>query len=147
MIRLYAALALIIALVAGGWYYGHAKYAAGESDTLALVAKQDAAAAVIARQHEQDQRTAFDDAAKQYERDKTDAQAEYDRNIADLRSGQLRLRKRWTCPRVPNVAASAGQPDGDAALRQQDASDLVRLAAEADAQIRGLQAVLTGERK
>ena len=147
MIRLYAALALVLTLLAGGWYLHHKGYAAGEADNAAMVAKQDAAAAVIARQAETNQRAEFEKVTQHYEQDKADAQVDYNRNLADLRSGQLRLRQQWACPRVPSIAASPASTDGDAALRQQDAANLVRLAAEADAQISGLQAVLMGERK
>jgi hypothetical protein len=67
--------------------------------------------------------------------------------IAKLRAGTLRLRHQWTCPSVSATATAPSKPDADAALREQDASDLVRLAADADAQIRALQAVLMGERQ
>jgi uncharacterized protein involved in exopolysaccharide biosynthesis len=83
--------------------------------------------------------------AQQYEQDKTDAQAKADRTIADLRAGTVRLRNEWQgCPArsVPATAGSTGQPDGDAELRAAGAADLVRIAASADAQIRGLQAAV-----
>lgn len=88
--------------------------------------------------------------ATQYEKEKADAQAVAVRTIADLRAGNLRLRKLWTCP--PPIAtsgepAASGEPDGEAELREQGAADLVRLAAEADAQIRGLQAVVRADRE
>lgn len=88
--------------------------------------------------------------AAQYEKEKADVQATADRTIAELRSGHLRLRKLWTCPVAPAEGATdatASELDGQAELREQGAVDLVRLAAEADAQIRGLQAVIEADRR
>ena len=101
--------------------------------------------AALKAEHDQAQRQAA--IARQYEQDKADAQAAADRTIADLRAGNLRLRQRWQGCRVPGPAAAPGEPDGAAADREQGASDLVRAAAEADAQIRGLQALIRAGRK
>lgn len=85
---------------------------------------------------------ALDKISKQYEKDKADAQAAHDRLVAELRAGTIRLRKQWTCPAS---AASSGEPDGGAELREQGAADLVRIAREADAQVRGLQQVIEAD--
>jgi hypothetical protein len=145
--RLYLYAAFLLAIAAGGFFLHHSGYVSGVAEQQAITAKHDAAAALAAQQHEQAEQARIAKVAEQYEQDKADAQADYDRNLADLRSGQLRLRKQWTCPRLPSASASTGQPDGEAKQREQDASDLVRIAAEADAQIRGLQAALMAERK
>lgn len=84
---------------------------------------------------------------EQYEQDKADAQAQYERDLAALRAGHLRLRREWTCPTQPAADAGKPEPDGDAELREQGAADIVRLAREADAQIRGLQEVIREDRK
>lgn len=145
--RLEIAAVLLLILLAGGWYYGHTRYVAGIDHQQAITAKQDAKAAVEARKHEQAEQARIAELAQQYEQDKTDAQAQYDRDVADLRSGQLRLRKQWTCPRLPAVAASSGEPDADTQIREQGAADLIRNAAEADSTIRALQGILTAERQ
>lgn len=82
-------------------------------------------------------------------KDKADALAARESTIADLRSGALRLRDHWTCPRVPAVEAGTGAGGRDEAtdLRQAGAADLVRLADEADADIRACQAVIAADRE
>ena len=87
------------------------------------------------------------DIAAKYEQEKTDAQAAADRTIADLRAGNVRLQNRWAgCPAVPKAPATSGQPDGATDDRAESAGRIVRAAAECDAQIRGLQAVVTADR-
>lgn len=88
------------------------------------------------------------DIAAKYEQEKTDAQAAADRTIADLRAGNVRLQHRWAgCPAVPQATPAAGQPDGAADDRAESAGRIVRAAAECDAQVRGLQAVILADRK
>lgn len=69
--------------------------------------------------------------------------------MADLRSGALRLRKQWSCPAtsVPGTPASSGESDAAAEQRNKDAADLVRNAADADAQIRALQDIVKADRQ
>jgi len=162
VIRVYAALALAGLLAVGIWYYGHTRYAAGElagntkvaqltaqhAEQLQHLAELSAQSVEAARTAEDAQAQAFADIAARYEQDKVHAQEQADHVIADLRAGTLRLRKQWTCPsttaptEVPSSAASTGQLDGGAELRAKDAGDLVRIGAECDAQVRGLQALL-----
>ena len=70
--------------------------------------------------------------------------------IAGLRAGTLRLREQWrgctAAAGVPGTAASTAGPDAAAEQRSEGARDLVRIAAEADAQIRALQAVIRADR-
>ena len=85
--------------------------------------------------------------ATTYEQEKIDAQAAADRVVADLRADNLRLSKRWAgCPAVPEAAATAGEPDAAADDRIESAARIVRAAAECDAQVRGLQAVILADR-
>lgn len=87
------------------------------------------------------------DIAAKYEQEKTDAQAAADRTIADLRAGNVRLQNRWAgCPAVPQATPAAGQPDGAADDRIESAGRVVRAAAECDAQVRGLQALVMADR-
>lgn len=76
--------------------------------------------------------------------------AAYARAIADARAGKLR--NVWTCPvtptaRVPSVAAGPGKPDEGADDRAEAIGRVLRIAAECDAQVRGLQAVTESDRK
>ncbi|QDY48786.1 hypothetical protein DUW70_09690 [Stenotrophomonas maltophilia] len=87
--------------------------------------------------------------ATQYEQEKADAESKGAAIADGLRAGNLRLQQRWAgCEaRVSDLAASTGQPDGATDDRAEGASDLVRAAAEADAQIRGLQALVRADRE
>lgn len=154
MTKIYAYAATLLLILAGVWYYGHTRYEAGKAKgdaTVAAVEARDAAvlmeqkAVAAAEERRMEQATAA--AERQMMQDNADAEQKYKDTIAGLRAGTIRLRHEWVCPRLPETAASTSQPDGDAALREQDAADLVRLATEADAQIRALQAVLMGERQ
>jgi Tfp pilus assembly major pilin PilA len=86
-------------------------------------------------------------AERQMMQDNADADQKYKDTIAGLRAGTVRLRHEWTCPVLPRTTTTPESSDADTVLREQDASNLVRLAAEADAQIRALQAILMGERQ
>lgn len=160
--RPYLTLGLLLALLAGGWYYGHTRFAAGalsgnmqvaqltaqHAEQLQHLAELSTQASEAARDAERKQAAAYAALAADYERDKTDAKDKGDAVAAALRADTLRLRQQWTCPtaaltHVPGTATAAGQRDGDADLRATGAGDLVRLAAQCDAQVRGLQRALS----
>ena len=109
---------------------------------------QDLKQSEAARAAEHAQAVRFGLAANQYEQDKAHAEANASQLAADLRAERVRMRPAWRCPAagVPGVAASAGQPDAAANDRAESASRVVRAAAESDAQIRALQAILKSER-
>ena len=88
--------------------------------------------------------------AAQYEQDKINAKADAKRIVADLRTGNLRLRKLWEgcqAERVPQADRAAGQPDASADDRAESAGRIVRAAREADDQIRALQDFIRSERQ
>jgi hypothetical protein len=100
------------------------------------------------RAAEHAQAVQFATTANQYEQDKADAEAHASQLAADLRAERVRLRPVWRCE-VPRAAAAPtrpGQPDAATADRDESAARIVRAAAEADAKIRALQALLTTER-
>lgn len=149
-----AALLLILALVASAGMYGHTRYEAGKAIGTAEVAKikaQDKAqldkqtAAAKAKEQQQAANTAA--AERQMMQDHENADKNYQDTIAGLRAGTVRLRHEWTCPSLPATAARAGKPDADTVQREQDASALVRIAEDADAEIRALQTILSAERQ
>lgn len=130
---------LVVGALAWLWT---ARYAAGfkaaqaEYETAALVAQG------VARMHERNQAIALAVAAERYEQEKRDgAQAAYDRALADVRSGRVRLRGPWACP-VPDPDATAAERDAAARLREEAAARIVRVGAEADAQVRACQALV-----
>jgi hypothetical protein len=163
----YAILALVL-IVAGGTFgawerhqgrkdgeaTGAAQVATLRAEYATATAKAEADAR--AKEHASAQRMA--QTAAYYQQELDDAKQDADRTIAGLRAGDLRLRKRWTCPAGTGVSTTvAGTAGADAAakLRDEDpqrairdasASRLVQYGAEADAQIRALQAVIRAER-
>lgn len=138
--------ASLSALVWGGYRYA---YRQGEQAANARWAAQidaeraDRAEAVLAAEREAQRAQAA--IVARYEQELADAKGQSDRVAADLRAGNLRLRREWQgcqAERVPAAADSAARSDDAAELREAGAGNLVRLAAECDARIRGLQGVI-----
>ena len=151
VVRICAALVLLAVIVVPSCRFGYNKgAAAGNARADKMQADYNDAALYAertARATEQAHAAALDAVATQYEQDKTDAQATHDRVVADLRRGAVKLQNHWTCPDVSKVAASPGQPDDGADLRQSGAAALIAAADAADAQVRALQAVTQADRK
>lgn len=87
--------------------------------------------------------------ATRYEGDKNAIERQAASDLADLRSGNLRLREQWRgCEaRQAEVGGAASQSDGGADLRAESASRIIRAAAECDAQVTGLQRVILSDRE
>ena len=145
--RAYLAIALLIAMIGSHW----CAYSAGvsrEHDRLELqYAKALEKAQQAARAKEDALTAAYDKIANEYEQGKRDAQAAADKFVADLRSNELRLRKRWTCPKLPSVEASPGEPDAAERDREKSAGRIIRAAAECDRQVTQLQSIIKADRK
>lgn len=154
MTAIKALLALLLAAVIGLlWYRGQAANAVTKQETAeaqmqALQAERDALEVTLAASREY--ALAMEAAAKTYEQEKQDAEQRAEKLAGDLRAGAVRLRERWQgCPAsssVPAVASSASQSDAGAEDRSESAARIVRAAAECDAQVRGLQAVIRADR-
>lgn len=88
--------------------------------------------------------------AAQYLEELINAQSKGDQLAADVRAGDVRFRKLWAeCQAVPTtgaIATGTGAPDGTADDRAASAGRIVRAAAECDAQVRGLQALILADR-
>lgn len=85
-----------------------------------------------------------------YERGRDDAEKEAMRTVADLRSGNLRLQQRWAgceTQRLSEASATASQSDAASWDRSESAGRIVRAAKQCDAQVEGLQRLLTLERE
>jgi hypothetical protein len=141
---------------AGGYYEGHKQEAnvlAAQVETLkAADATALAASEAKARGQEQADAQHLAVITQTHQQDLANAKANYDANVAALRSGDLKLRKEWTC--TPTLAASVSSaasgglvPDAATLQRQKDASDIVRIGADADAEITALQAVIRADRQ
>lgn len=115
-----------------------------ETRTQAAQVQAERAARAVERKHAEE----LSAIAGAYETEKRHAQDAADRVVAELRTGNVRLRERWQgCHRpLPAVAAAASQPDAATDDRSESAGRIVRAAAECDATVRALQAVLRSER-
>lgn len=147
------ALALLAVLGLVYWLGGQsartdlAEYKTKVAERATHVADLATKASELARKSEQAQAVALAAVAEQYERDKVDAKDKSDRVIADLHSDRLRLQNRWAgCP-VPEAQSGPAIADAGADDRAEGAAAIVRAAAEADAQIRGLQEIIRADRK
>lgn len=88
-------------------------------------------------------------AAEQYEKDKANAERTETRVVADLAGDVLRLRKHWTAcesRRVSEADAAAAELDEATRLRNEAAAAVVRVGAECDAHVRGLQGTVRADR-
>lgn len=157
VIRLFACALLASLLVFGGCRW-QARLDAGKLADMALQAEKDkaarAAAQVVAsesaRQQEQDKAQAANEVAAAYERGKQDAESTAEGIVAGLRAGTERLRREWRGCEAGRVSATPGassEPDAAADDRNEGAGDLVRAAAQCDAQVIGLQDFIRSERQ
>lgn len=152
---------LLVALTGAWWWYRGsliaegerrctAKAAAGAQATQLAIAKAQTHGAIAALDAYMAGAAAQAAIGTQLEKDHAKALRDRDRTIACLRDGSCRLLDHWACA-VPAVdaggapAAGSGRDD-PAALRAAGAGDLVRLAADADAQLRACQATVTDYR-
>jgi len=146
------ALLAVLALTCAGVQTLRLSHAHAQADKIEAARAQAAEQAQkLARAAEQASAKAANDAAAAYERGKHDAEESSRQLIADLRAGTVRLRKLWEgCPAgssgVPSTAPGAGEPDAAADDRAASAGRIVRAAAECDAQVRGLQALIHSDR-
>ena len=151
MTRIYAAAALLLMALsfAAGWSWRGSRAEATSNKSALSQAKAETAAQQDARATEHASAERANEIAESYERGKQDAQVTSDRIAADLRAGNLKLRNAWAgCEthRLSDATASASRIDAGADDRAASASRIVRAAAEADAQIRGLQALVSADR-
>lgn len=119
------------------------------AEAQAEMAAAAASAAQAARAIEQAQALADAAIAESYERGKSDAQAAADRVVADLNAGTLRLRREWAgceTQRLSDAAAATRELDAAEQGRAASAGRIVRAAAECDAQVSALQALVRADR-
>lgn len=141
-------LALMLGVYAKGFHDGSekgavelARQSAKTADDAAKRARQSVAAIQAARAREQSWADKFAHADATHEEDMRRAQADYDRTVADLRAGNLRLRAQWRCPMSAPAGVDHGG-SGGAGDWQASAGRIVRAAEQCDAQVRRLQSKL-----
>ena len=154
-LRLYwkplAVLAAILALWGALAYWGHTKYKDGveaERDrnaaTFRKLADLTAAAASAVKARNTHIRELLDASNKAREEGIANAIKSQQETVAGLRDGTLRLRKQWAgCQAAAAVSgdrASVKGSDDSANLRAASAGRIIRVGADADIQVRELQA-------
>ena len=119
------------------------------ANVLRDIAAKTLRASELARAAERDKAGMLDAIATFHQKELADVEAKHDAVVAGLRAGTVRLQDRWTCPpaRVSGPATAAGEPHGRTDDRAEGAARIVRYAAECDAQVRGLQAVVKADRQ
>jgi hypothetical protein len=150
-----AALGVLVMTAGFGYVKGHAAgKAAGDAAIAKLTSQYEAASAKAASDALAKQtalQTKYAAADARHAQELKDAKAKSDAVIADLRNGTLRLRREWAgceaAASVPGATAGAGELDATAQRRAESAAAIVRIGADADAQIRALQAVVKADRQ
>ena len=104
------------------------------------------AAVAQARKREREWQAQADAIAAKYEEDRAGAEETHRAVVADLERGAVRLRAHWqgcqATAELSRAAESAARDDEAARLREQAAARIVRVGAECDAHVRGLQSVI-----
>lgn len=149
--QLYAALAAMLLLLAihhQGVVTGREEVQRKFDTHLSDDRGAEALAKQRARLREEQDRAAFAVIGDTYTQETSHAVAKGSAVAAAVRGGELRLRPQWRCPAGDRAEAArpAAVADAQAELRAADSGALVRIGAEADAQVTGLQALLVAER-
>jgi hypothetical protein len=151
-----AGVLLLGAVGSGGYWWGdHNATNAGEAKIEAMKASDaQALANSEAKARAQEQAAEQAQAAVQatYEKDKANAKAQYDSDVAALRNHTLQLRSEWSCTpqlatAVQSAAASRSNADAAEQQRERDAANIVRIASDDDTKIASLQAIVTSDRQ
>jgi hypothetical protein len=150
-----AGLLLLIGAAGAGYYEGHHQEQNVLTAQIATIKAADAqalaASEATARAQEQADAQHLAVVTQTYEQDKANAKQAADATIASLNAGTLRLRSQFSCTpvlaaSVSSAAASGSVPDAATELRYKSASDLVRNADDADAEIKALQSIIQSDR-
>lgn len=156
-----AGAALVLAAILGaGWAGWEWRDRSADAEMATLVAQRaterhEAAERLaqfeaMAREQERRHAADMDRIAQEYLEELSNAKAESDRVVAQLRDGTLRLQDRWRgCGEpspVPDFDAGTRAPDAVTIDREASAARIVHAARECDAQVRGLQSVIRKDR-
>lgn len=108
--------------------------------------------AEVVRAFEQQSARLITSIAHAFEEGKRNASLARESLVADLRAGNVRLRREWLAcegrpAAVPGAAAGTAERDADTERRYESAGDLVRIADESDAQLAACQAIVEADRR
>lgn len=147
------AILVLIAWSAGMFAAGWA-WRGDRAEGLEARQQASASAAVVeqvnqTRATEHHQADAMATIGAKHEEDRAAAPAVADAVVADVRTGDLRLRDGWAgceTQRLSDAAAAAGERDAAAERRADFAGAVVRAGRDADDQLRACQAVIAADR-
>lgn len=120
-----------------------------ESRKEAAESRAETAAHVAARTAEREQADKLASIGATHEQDRQAAEAVPAAVVADLRAGNVRLRREWAgceTQRLSEASAAAAERDALAAVREQLAGEIVRIGRDADDHVRACQAVIRADR-
>ena len=149
MNRVVIALLWSLAMFAAGWAWRGDRAERDEVGGLAQQTRQAVKASEAARAEEQQSAATMATIGDQNEEDRQAAEAVPDAVVADLRAGNLRLRNdlaTCTTARLSQAVAGTVERDAGAQLREEVAGAAVRIAVDADDQLRACQAVVRADR-
>lgn len=135
----------LVAAFGAGWTWKGDRAEVREARTELKQSKVEAKATDEARAKERSQSDAMAKIGEKHELDRQAAEGVADSVVADLRAGNYRLRNELaSCEtsRLSSAAASASQRDAGAISREEIAAAAVRIARDADDQLRACQAVV-----
>lgn len=135
---------------AAGWAWRGDRAEGADATTKRDAAQAETKAVQGARATEQASAETLADIGTQHEEDRRDAETVPAAVAADLRDGNLRLRREWQgceTQRLSDAAAAARERDALAASRDALAGNLVRVGRDADDQLRACQAVIRADRE
>ena len=145
-----AGLGLFLAgcLLGREWRDRSADLAESRQEVKALTGQVEAVQAT--RSIEQSQGQALATIGAKHEEDREAAEAVPAAVVADLRAGNVRLRREWAgceTQRLSDAAAGAVERDALAASREEAAGRIVRIGRDADDQLAACQAVIKADRE
>lgn len=150
LIRLALWLAIASVLYVSGCRHGQRTAQQASAEAVAVQAQSDASAQARAREAEHASAERLNEIAEAYERGKRDAQATSDRVAADLRAGNLKLRRELGAlytAQLSSAAAGAAELDAAAQRGAEIAAAAVAVGAECDARDKALRQIAIEDRK
>lgn len=139
----------LLAAFGAGWTWKGDRAEVRETRTELKQSKAEAKAVEQARAVEQGKSAALADIGERHEQDRQAAESVSDSVVAELRNGNYRLRDELASCETRNLssaAATASQRDAGAVSREEIAGAAVRIARDADDQLRACQAVVAVDR-
>lgn len=110
------------------------------------IAEERLAFETAARKKEQENTKKLAEITDTFTKELTDVREETEKVVADLRAGNLRLRRHWEAAiatsELSQNAASLARADEDAELRRNSVGRILRAVGQCQAQVIGLQAVV-----